>query len=246
VDGTLSEFEIDSRDCPFLLKPGQATRVRSIPFSFLMNRPNLPGSFVSKHGRAKLEYMLAVTTVAKQAKHTSTAVFCLLPSEVTHIQTRQHSFNVDVDRGGVILPLAVSAQHLITVRASCFAKTDLRQVAYPSHMLPESSQNLIISFPDASFSFEDARVTLNSKLSVHAVKSTFTIEEETQQIPFSVQDNGTSRKILTMTVPSDIKESVTMTLKRSVMRKSETLHLVCSYGVRKTPETTVHCTVTNF
>jgi hypothetical protein len=117
VDGTSCEFSVNSRDCPYLLKPGHAARVRSVPFSFHMTSPALPASCVSTHGRAKLEYLVSATTTGRRtAKHTTSSSFLLLPSPaITTFQLNQHHFNVDIENGGVTTHLSASVRNIITV-----------------------------------------------------------------------------------------------------------------------------------
>jgi hypothetical protein len=117
VDGTTCEFSVNSRDCRFILKPGQATRVRSIPFSFHMPAITIPASFVSTHGRAKLEYIVSATTTGRRGvKHTASNSFLLLPSSTTTpFQLYQHHFNVDIEKGGIAAELTASIRNLITV-----------------------------------------------------------------------------------------------------------------------------------
>lgn len=117
VDGTAFEYTVYSRDCPYHLKPGQAARVRSIPFSFHMPTSHLPASFISTHGRAKIEYVVSCTTSAKKgAKHTCSSTFVLLAAPVvTTTQVFQHNFNVDVENGGQTCQLSASVRNIITV-----------------------------------------------------------------------------------------------------------------------------------
>jgi len=119
VDGTTCEFSINSRDYPYILKPGQATRVRSIPFGFHLPGLSLPGSFISSHGRAKLEYIVyAITTGKRGVKHTSSSPFFLLPSPTTTtFQMQQHHFNVDVANGGLTTTLTASVRNIIMVKS---------------------------------------------------------------------------------------------------------------------------------
>jgi len=244
VDGTSCEFSVNSKDCPYLLKPGQATRVRSIPFNFHMPGPALPASFVSTHGRAKLEYVVSVTTTGKRGvKHTASNTFGLLPSPtVPTFQLYQHNFNVDLDSGGVTAPLTVSIRNIISVQFSFISHYSLPQVSYPANLLQGSINNLTITFPNDGFALREASLTINSKLSIHAVKSTFTIEEDTIDIPCAISDNSTAMKAISVRVPADVTESFTFTSKRSAVRKSETLRLVFNYSAR-TSQGLVHCTV---
>ena len=117
VEGTSCEFSVNSKERPFLLKPGQATRVRSIPFRFQMPDTANPASFISTHGRSKLEYIVSATTTGKRGlKHTASNSFVLLPSSTTTtFQLYQHYFNVDVERGGISTQLTASVRNIITV-----------------------------------------------------------------------------------------------------------------------------------
>lgn len=117
MDGTTCEFSVDSRDCPFLLKPGQATRVRSIPFSFHLPGPALAASFLSTHGRAKLEYIVSTTTTGKRGRsHAASGTFVVLPSPTTNtFQLYHHNFNVDIENGGVAAPLTSTVRNILNV-----------------------------------------------------------------------------------------------------------------------------------
>lgn len=81
-----------------------------------MCRPDLPASFASPRGRAKLEYVVSATTIAKRSRHSSSNTFLLLPSAaVRTFQTNQHNFNVDIDNGGATSPLTANIRNIITV-----------------------------------------------------------------------------------------------------------------------------------
>jgi len=77
----------------------------------------IPASFVSTHGRAKLEYIVSATTTGKRGvKHTASNSFPLLPSSTTTtFQLYQHHFNVDIEKGGVVAELTASTRNIITV-----------------------------------------------------------------------------------------------------------------------------------
>jgi len=128
VDGSNHEFSVDSSDCPYLLKPGQAKRVRSIPFEFNMPRVGLPASFISTHGRAKLEYIISATTLGKRSKDATSTTFRLLPSPtLSTFQTLQHNFNIDIDNGGSTIDSNAPVRNILTVTlaSSCPNPTDL-------------------------------------------------------------------------------------------------------------------------
>ena len=93
-------------------------------------------------------------------------------------------------------------------------------------------QNLTITLPDERFTLNEVSLRVNSKLSIHAVKSTFAIEEDSIDIPCAVTNESPTSQILSLRVPGDISESFTLTLKQSVAKKSENLHLLFSYSVR--------------
>ena len=81
-----------------------------------MCRPDLPASFISTRGRAKLEYVVSATTIGKRVRHTSSNIFGLLPSAaVRTFQTHQHNFNVDIENGGATTPLTANIRNIITV-----------------------------------------------------------------------------------------------------------------------------------
>jgi hypothetical protein len=112
----MCEFSVNSKDCPFLLKPGSATRVRSIPFSFHMCKLGLPASFTSTRGRAKLEYIVSTTTTGRRARDTTSNTFILLPYlAIRTFQTNQHNFNVDIENGGATTALVANIRNIITV-----------------------------------------------------------------------------------------------------------------------------------
>src|SRR5208282_2315045 len=119
---------VDSRDCPYLLKPGQATRVRSIPFSFHLPGPALAASFVSTHGRAKLEYIVSTTTTGKRGKsHAASGTFVVLPSPTTNtFQLYQHNFNVDIENGGVTAPLTSTVRNILNVIPAILVSNPVR------------------------------------------------------------------------------------------------------------------------
>ena len=93
-------------------------------------------------------------------------------------------------------------------------------------------QNLTITLPDERFTLNEVNLRVNSKLSIHADKSTFAIEENSIDIPCAVTNESPTSQILSLRVPADISESFTLTLKRSVAKKSENLQLLFSYSVR--------------
>jgi hypothetical protein len=103
-------------------------------------------------------------------------------------------------------------------------------------------QNITITFPDDRFTLQDVTLTVISKLSVHALKSSFTIEEDAQDIPCTITDDSTTSKMLSIRVPADVRETFALTLKRSAVRKLEHLQLLFSYTVR-TSSTPLYCTV---
>ena len=233
---------MDSKDCPYLLKPGQATRVRSIPFSFHLPGPALAGSFVSTHGRAKLEYIVSSITTGKRGKsHAASGSFLVLPSPTTNtFHLYQHNFNVDIENGGVTAPLTSTVRNIIKVLPN--NRIADPEISYPVHLLQGSMQNMSITFPDDRYTLTDVGLSVNSKLSIHAVKSTFSIEEDTIDIPCATNNDSATTKMLSIRVPAEVTESLTLTLKRSTVRKSENLKLSFSYSVR-TPQGFVPCAV---
>ena len=82
-----------------------------------MPGPTLPASFISSHGRAKLEYILSATTTARKGlKSIASNTFVLNPSPpTTTFQMYQHSFNVNVLKGGAPSELTASIRNIITV-----------------------------------------------------------------------------------------------------------------------------------
>jgi hypothetical protein len=94
-------------------------------------------------------------------------------------------------------------------------------------------QNLVIRFPDDLFKLKAATLTINSKLSIHGVKSTFSIEEDTIGAPCTLTNDYLSpaTQVISFRVPSEISESFTLTFKRSVVKKSESLKLQFDYRV---------------
>lgn len=101
-------------------------------------------------------------------------------------------------------------------------------------------QNMSITFPDDRFTLTDVILSVNSKLSIRAVKSTFSIEEDTIDIPCATNNDSTSTQTLSIRVPAEVTESLTLTLKRSTVIKSESLKLSFSYSVR-TPQGFIPC-----
>lgn len=95
-----------------------------------------------------------------------------------------------------------------------------------------SMQNITITLPDDRFTLNEVNLKVNSKLSLHAVKSTFAIEEDSTDIPCAITNESSTSKILSFRVPPEINESFTLTLKRSVAKKSENLQLQFGYSVR--------------
>jgi hypothetical protein len=106
-----------------------------------------------------------------------------------------------------------------------------------------SMQNLTITLPNERFTLNDVGLRVNSKLSIHAEKSTFAIEEDSIDIPCMVTKESPTSQILSLRIPADISESFTLTLKQSVAKKAESLHLLFSYSVRM-PDGIRQCTVT--
>lgn len=102
---------------------------------------------------------------------------------------------------------------------------------------------MTISFPDERFTLQDVNLRLTSKLSIHAVKSTFIIEEDTTDIPCTITDPATRVKILSIRVPSEVVESLKLTMKKCTVRKEEILHVSFNYFVSISPEKTLYCTV---
>jgi hypothetical protein len=82
-----------------------------------MPTPSLPSSYVSTHGRAKLEYVVTTTTTGRKgAKHTTSNSFQLLPPPTTTtFPLGRHSFNVDVDKGGETAEITATVRNIITV-----------------------------------------------------------------------------------------------------------------------------------
>lgn len=105
-----------------------------------------------------------------------------------------------------------------------------------------SMQNITITLPDSRFALNDVNVKVNSKLTLHEVKRTFIIEEDTTDIPCAVTNESPTSKILSLRIPPDISESFTLTLKRSTVKKSENLQLQFGYSVQ-TPDGPLQCTV---
>ena len=105
-------------------------------------------------------------------------------------------------------------------------------------------QNLVIQFPDERFKLNNATININSKLSIHGVKSTFAIEEDTVVVQCTLADDylNPSSQVVSFRVPSEITESFTSTFKRSVVKKSESLKLQFGYQVR-TDSGVVDCKV---
>src|SRR5271170_3841152 len=105
-------------------------------------------------------------------------------------------------------------------------------------------QNMSITFPDDRFTLTDVNLSVNSKLSIRAIKSTFSIEEDTIDIPCATNNDSASTKTLSIRVPAEVTESLTLTLKRTTVIKSENLKLSFSYSVR-TPQGFVPCAVSD-
>jgi hypothetical protein len=106
-----------------------------------------------------------------------------------------------------------------------------------------SMQNLTITLPNERFTLNEVSLRVNSKLSIHAEKSTFAIEEDSIDIPCVVTKESPTSQILSLRVPADLTESFTLTLKRSVAKKAENLQLLFGYSVR-TSDGIRQCTVT--
>jgi hypothetical protein len=94
-------------------------------------------------------------------------------------------------------------------------------------------QNLVIRFPDERFKIKTANLAINSKLSIHGVKSTFSIEEDATGAPCTLTNDylSPSTQVVSFRVPPEITESFTLTFKRSVVKKSESLKLQFDYRV---------------
>jgi hypothetical protein len=238
----MCEFSVNSKDCPFLLKPGSATRVRSIPFSFHMSKLGLPASFSSTRGRAKLEYIVSTTTTGRRARDTTSNTFVLLPYlAIRTFQTHQHNFNVDIENGGATTALAANIRNIITVLLTLVVL--MWKVSYPARLLQGSLQNVTVTFPDERFILQDVSITVTSKLSVQALKSSFAIEEDTEDIPCTITEDESTAKILSIHVPSDLRESFTLSLKKSTVKKMEVFQLLFSYSVQISDDNTLYCTV---
>lgn len=82
-----------------------------------MPSPILPSSYVSTHGRAKLEYVVSTTTMGRRGtKHTASNSFQLLPPPTTTaFQLSQHNYNVDIEKGGITAEITASVRNIITV-----------------------------------------------------------------------------------------------------------------------------------
>ena len=106
-------------------------------------------------------------------------------------------------------------------------------------------QNLTITLPDERFTLNEVSLRVNSKLSIHAEKSTFAIEEDSIDIPCVVTKESPTSQILSLRVPADISESFTLTLKRSVAKKAENLQLLFGYSVQ-TSDGIRQCTVIQY
>jgi hypothetical protein len=209
-----------------------------------MPRDDLPASFISPHGRAKLEYTACVTTTGKRGRHSSSAIFRLLPSsKISTFQMQQQNFNVDIENGGVTTALGSRSRNIITVCCLQFYILTSYQVSCPAHLLQETLQNITITFPSDRFVLQEVVLTLTSKLFVQAAKSTFAVEENNHDIPCTLTDDSTTSKILSIRVPTDVTESFRITMKRFIVRKWETLRLVVSYGVRTSDSGLLQCTV---
>ena len=216
-----------------------------------MPTSNLPASFLSTHGRAKIEYTVSCTTTGKKgAKHITSSSFVLLPRpSVTTAHPFQHNFNVDVENGGMTCQLSASVRNIITVlfplRFGVATADCVQQVSYPSSLLQSSFQNMAISFPDERFTLQEVNLRLTSKLSIHAVKSTFVIEEDTADIPCSITDPSTKTKILYIRSPSEVTESLKLSMKKCTVRKEEILHVSFNYFVSISPDKVLYCTVSH-
>jgi hypothetical protein len=99
-----------------------------------MPGPTLPASFISSHGRAKLEYVLSVTTIAKKGvKSTASNTFVLNPSPpTTTFQMVEHNFNVDILKGGAPSQLTASVRNIISVILKA-TSTDIGILSHPAH-----------------------------------------------------------------------------------------------------------------
>jgi len=117
------------------------------------------------------------------------------------------------------------------------------KISYPTHLLAGSIQNLSITFRDESFSLQDVSLTIHSRLSVHAIKRTFTVEEEADVISSNITEDNGATKVLSIQTPIHLTESFALSLKKSVVRKSESIHLLFSYSKEKSTDKTVYCTV---
>lgn len=104
---------------------------------------------------------------------------------------------------------------------------------------------MTIAFPDNRFALKDASLKVTSKLSMHALKSSFVIEEDSTDIPCAITTDSNHRYILSLRTPAEVTESLTLTLKRSTVKKSEALQLKISYSVRK-PDSVLDCTVISY
>jgi hypothetical protein len=101
---------------------------------------------------------------------------------------------------------------------------------------------MTITFPDNRFRLEDASLKVSSKLSMHALKSSFVIEEDSTDIPCAMTADSNHSYVLSLRTPAEVTESFALTLKRSTVKKSEALQLKISYSVRK-PSSVLECTV---
>ena len=104
-------------------------------------------------------------------------------------------------------------------------------------------QNVTITFPDDRFILQDVSMTVTSKLSVQAIKSSFAIEEDTEDIPCIITDDATTSKILSIRVPADLRESFSLVLKKSTVKKMEAFQLLFSYAVQISEDNVLYCTV---
>jgi hypothetical protein len=85
-----------------------------------MEQVGIPGSFVSRHGRAKLEYLVYATTTGKQGKQTTSAIFTLLPSQVISVGICQYNLNIDLNKNGATIPLTAPIRNIVTVLVISF------------------------------------------------------------------------------------------------------------------------------
>ena len=108
------------------------------------------------------------------------------------------------------------------------------QVSYPLNLFQASDQNITVTFPKERVTIQNVTLTLSSKLLVENAKGTFTIEDDSEDVPCSIREASTTRKILSLRLPPEAKESFVLNLKGCTVKLLEKLRLVFNYGVQST------------